>query len=113
MLFFWIIVPSMIVKRIKTRPDGPGQMGLTDPCPWAEKRQGRLLYRSTVNKTLRENKDPMKIKPKRWETLEGERLNRGFLYGGMTCPSRLGFLKKTPIRKGLGLQGKEVNLRLL
>ena len=30
-----------------------------------------------------------------------------------TCPSCLGFLKETPIRKGLGLQGKEVNLRLL
>ena len=26
------------LKRIKTRPNGPGKMGLTDPCPWAEKR---------------------------------------------------------------------------
>ena len=93
MLFFWIIVPSMIVKRIKTRPDGPGQMGLTDLCPWAEKRQGRLLYRSTVNKTLRENKDLMKIEPKHREIPEGVCLNEGFLYGGMTCPPRLGFLK--------------------
>ena len=81
------------LKRIKTRPDGPDQMGLTDPCPWVEKRQAHLLYRSIMNKTLRENKDPMKIEPKHWEIPEGARLNEGFLYGGMTCSPRLGFLK--------------------
>ena len=37
------------------------------------------------------------------------RINEDLLYKGMTYPSCLGFLKKTPIRKGLGLQGKGVN----
>ena len=31
------------LKRIKMRSDGPGKMGLTDPCPWVEKRQAHLL----------------------------------------------------------------------
>ena len=87
------------LKRIKMRSNGPGKMGLTDPCPWAEKRQAHLLYRSTVNKRLRENKDPTK----------GARLNEGFLYRRMTCPPRLGFLKWSPIRKELGLQGSKAN----
>ena len=26
------------MKRIKTRPDGPSQMGLTDLYPWAEEK---------------------------------------------------------------------------
>ena len=75
------------------RPDGLGKMGLTDPYPWAEKRQAHRPYRSTANKTLQENKVPMKIKPKRWEIAEDARLNEGFLYRGMTCPPRLEFLK--------------------
>ena len=62
-----------------------------------------------MNKTLRENKDPIRIGPKYWEIPEGARLNKGVLYGGMTCPPRLGFLKSSPIRKGLGLQGSEAN----
>ena len=44
--------------------------------------------------------------------LEDARINEDLLYKGMTCPSRLGFLKKTPIKKGLGIKGKEVNLPL-
>ena len=44
---------------------------------------------------------------------EDARINEDLLYKGMTCPSRLGFLKKTPIRKGLGLQEKDVSPRLL
>ena len=44
---------------------------------------------------------------------EDARINKDLLYKGMTCPSRLGFLKKIPIRNGLGLQEKEVNPRLL
>ena len=44
---------------------------------------------------------------------EDTRINEDLLYKEKTCLSRLGFLKKIPIRKGLGLQGKEVNLRLL
>ena len=75
------------------KSNGPGKMGLTDPCPWAEKRQTHLLYSSTVNKRLRENKDPTKIEPKHWEIPEGARLNEGFLYRRMTCPPCLGFLK--------------------
>ena len=46
-----------------------------------------------MNKTLRENKDPIRVEPKYWEIPEGARLNEGFLYGGMICPPRLGFLK--------------------
>ena len=37
---------------------------------------------------------------------EDARINEDLIYKRMTCSSRLGFLKKTPIRKGLGLQGK-------
>ena len=44
---------------------------------------------------------------------EDARINEDLLYKGMTCPSRLGFFKKTPIRKGIGLQGKGVNPQLL
>ena len=57
-----------------------------------------------MNKTLQIDEIPMEI---------GGRINEDLLYKGMTCPSRLGFLKKTPIRKGLGLQGKDVSPRLL
>ena len=39
------------------------------------------------------------------------RINEDLLYKGMTYPSCLGFLKKTPIRKGLGLQGKGLGLQ--
>ena len=46
-----------------------------------------------MSKTLRENKEPMKIEPKRWEIPEEARLNEGLLYGGMTCPPRLGFFE--------------------
>ena len=52
------------MKKIKTRPDGPDKMGLTDPCPWAEKMLAHLSYRSIVNKKLQENKVPTKIEPK-------------------------------------------------
>ena len=38
------------------------------------------------------------------------RINEDLLCKENTCPSRLGFLKETPIRKRFGLQGKEVNL---
>ena len=31
------------LKRIKTRPDGPGQMGLTDLYPWAEEKASPSL----------------------------------------------------------------------
>ena len=41
---------------------------------------------------------------------EATRINKDLLYKEKTCPSSLGFLKRTPIRKGLRLQGKEVNL---
>ena len=81
------------MKKIKTRPDGPDKMGLTDPCPWAEKMLAHLSYRSIVNKKLQENKVPTKIEPKRWEIAEDACLNERFLYRGMTCPPRLGFLK--------------------
>ena len=79
----------MSLKWIKTRPDGPGQMSLTDIYLWAEQKASS----SPASKTLRENKEPMKIEPKHWEIPEGRHLNEGFLYGGMTCPPRLGFLK--------------------
>ena len=36
-------IVELTLKRIKMRPDGPGKMGLTDPCPWAKKRQAHLL----------------------------------------------------------------------
>ena len=58
-----------------------------------KKRQAHLLYKSTTNKTLRENKEPIRIEPKYWEIPKGARLNKGFLYRGMTCPPHLGFLK--------------------
>ena len=31
------------LKRIKTRPDGPRQMGLTDLCPWAKEKTSPSL----------------------------------------------------------------------
>ena len=77
------------MKRIKSearraRPDGHDEsisMGRT---------KGKPI--SCIG-PLRENKEPMKIEPKRWEIPEKARLNEGFLYGGMTCPPCLGFLK--------------------
>ena len=36
-------------------------------------------------------------------------LNQRVLHKGMTCPPRFGFLKQSPIRKELGLQGREAN----
>ena len=32
------------------KPDGPCKMGLTDPCPWANKGQAQLVKRSVVDK---------------------------------------------------------------
>ena len=55
----------------------------------------------------------MKVEPKHEEDSEDACINEDLLYKGMTYPSHLGFLKKTPIRKGLGLQGKDVSPRLL
>ena len=69
-------------------------------------RQHMMYYR-------RRNRNPQhKTSPppsKHWEILEGACLNEGFLYGGMTCPPRLGFLKYSLIRKELGLQGSKAN----
>ena len=44
---------------------------------------------------------------------EDIRTNKDLLYKGMTCPSRLGLIKRIPIRKRLLLQGREVNPLLL
>ena len=52
-----------------------------------------------------------KESPSARRILKDARINEDLLYKGMTCPSRLGFLKKTPIRKGLGLQGKGLGLQ--
>ena len=67
-------------------------MGLTDPCPWAE-RGKPISYKGPLWINTTRNKVPTKIEPKRWEIPEDERLNEGFLYMGMTYPPRLGFLK--------------------
>ena len=34
---------SLVVKRIKTRSDGPGQIGLTDLYPWAKEKASPSL----------------------------------------------------------------------
>ena len=40
--------------------------------------------------------------------LEDTRINKDLLYKGMTCPSRLGLIKRILIRKRLLLQGREI-----
>ena len=44
---------------------------------------------------------------------EDTHINKDLLYKGMTCLSRLGLIKRIPIRKRLILQGREVKTLLL
>ena len=41
------------------------------------------------------------------------RVNENLLYKEMSCPSRLGLFKRTPIRKRLLRQGRDANFLLL
>ena len=108
---FWksFVHTIYILKRIKTRPNGPSQMGLMDLYPWAKEKASPSLVWVHYKQNTTQNKDLIKIGPKRWEIPKGARLNEGFFYGGMTCPPCLGFFKQSPIRKELGLQGREAN----
>ena len=66
-------------------PDGSMSMGWKEASP--------SPIKGHCEQTLQENKVTTKMEPKRWEIAEDARLNEGFLYRGMTCPPRLGFLK--------------------
>ena len=66
-----------------------------------------------MNKCYEINRIPTEIEPKHEIDSGRCAINEDLLYKGITCPSRLGFLKKTPIRKKLGFQGREIHLRLL
>ena len=38
-----VLKEGWVLKRIKMKLDWPCKMGLTNPCPWADKRQAQLM----------------------------------------------------------------------
>ena len=63
----------------------------------------------TCDTHLVTNESHGKWNPSTKRILEDMRINEDLLYKGMICPSRLGLIKRIPIRKRLLLQGREVN----
>ena len=66
------------------KPDRPYKMGLTDLCPWANKKKAQFMKRSIMNKCYEINRILTEIEPK-YEMDSGRcAINEDLLYKGIT-----------------------------
>ena len=81
------------MKRIKTRPNGLGQMGLTDLYPWAKEKGKPIPYIGPLQIEHYIKKGSNKNRAQVLGDSGRGALNQRVLYGGMICSPRFGFLK--------------------
>ena len=66
------------------KPDEPCKMGLTDPCPWVDKKKAQFMKRSIMNKCYEINRILTEIEPK-YEMDSGRcAINEDLFYKGIT-----------------------------
>ena len=64
--------------------DRPCKMGLTDPCPWADKKKAQFMKRSIMNKCYGINRILTEIEPKYKVDSRRCAINEDLPYKGIT-----------------------------